>query len=102
MKIIAFKRAKDHPSLHPDFIVEYIDADLLPSLDGYESMTEDNFSQELAQNDSRMAQKLADIEKQRKTDEQMKIDEKSAEIVQERENEREFEEFKRWKKRGKK
>lgn len=96
MKIIAFKRAKSHSSLHSEFITEYIDADLLPSLDGYETMIEEHFQLELAKNPERHEQHLKYLAEQamlaQKADEDVKIVEK----LKDKELEREFARFKAW------
>lgn len=101
MKIIAFKRS-NIPSLHKDFITEWIDASLLPSLDGYESLVESEFLKELEKNPSRHLEHQENL---------MKLDDQKAELQkmiqaektkEQRELEREFNQFRAWKKNGKK
>ena len=97
MKIIAFKRAKDHPFLHPEFITEYVDASLIESTEGYETMIEEHFELELAKNSERHEAHLKHL---RETELAAEKVNQSSELVakaQEKELEREFEQFKRWK-----
>ena len=97
MKIIAFKRACGNTSLHPEFITEYVDAALLPSTEGYETMLEEHFELELAKNPERHAQHLAHLKEQEQKSFQALEQAALAKRVEERELEREFETFKRWK-----
>lgn len=95
MKIIAFKRA-NIPSLHPQFITEWIDASLLDSTEGYETMIEEHFELELAKN----AERHEEHQKYLRDQELKAIEaEKAAQVVEiakEKELNREFEIFKRW------
>lgn len=97
MRIIAFKRAKDTPSLHPEFITEFIDASLLESLDGYETMLEEHFNLELAKNAERHESHMKFLKEQH----DLRIAAQQAVEIQElketKEIEREFEAFKAWK-----
>lgn len=97
MKIIAFKRAKDHASLHSEFITEYVDASLLESTEGYETMIEEHFLLELAKNEERHK-----IHQDNLREEELKAQAAFqaaafAEQKQDKEANREFEAFKRWK-----
>lgn len=98
MKIIAFKRAgQAFGSLHPEFITEYVDASLLPSTEGYETMIEEHFNLEFAKNEERHAKHLAYLKEQEQLKVKAEADAIQAELVKERELTREFEQFKRWK-----
>lgn len=103
MKIIAFKRAGDKtPSLHPLFITEWIDASLLESTVGYETMVQEHFELELAKNPERHeshGKYLKELEKAKIAAQQAEANKASAE---EKQLQREFEIFKRWKQNQKK
>lgn len=102
MKIIAFKRS-NNPSLHPEFITEYIEASLLPSLDGYETMIEEHFLLELAKNPERHESHLKYLAEQHRLAGIADKDAELAQLVADKELEREFNRFKAWKKsQGKK
>ncbi len=97
MKIIAFKRA-NHPSLHPEFITEYIDAELLKSTDGYETMVEEHFQLELSKNSERHEAHQEQLKQQAQM---AKEAERDAEIIEQKiqkEIEREFKHFQAWRK----
>lgn len=96
MKIIAFKRAKNHPHLHPEFIVEFIDASLLESLEGYETMIEEHFQLEFQKNQERHEAHLAHLKEQEQARIQSEKNDQLMEEVEQRELNREFELFKRW------
>lgn len=99
MKIIAFKRAGvDHGSLHPQYITEYVDASLLPSTEGYETMIEEHFELELAKNEERHEAHLKYLKEQEDLRIKAQDDAILGSQAQARELEREFEQFKRWKK----
>lgn len=102
MKIIAFKRSQNNPALHPEFITEYIDASLLKSTEGYETMIEEHFLLELAKNPERHESQLKAIDELEKA----KIAAESSATLykeaEERELNREFELFKRWRQTQKK
>ena len=106
MKNYAFKRAKVTPtmkdSLHPEFITEYADTSLFPegfhkSEDGYEILGEDLFMEELAKNES-LHEEFVNHKRQLEQDivraEDAKI---TAELAQEKQDMREYEEFLKWK-----
>ena len=98
MKIIAFKRAGNHPSLHSEYIVEYVDASLIPSTEGYETMVEEHFLLELAKNPQRHEEHLRYIREQEQA---ARNAEQSVEIKQTKEDkemQREFAKFKAWQK----
>lgn len=95
MKIIAFKRA-NVPHLHPMFITEYIDADLLKSTEGYETLLEEHFLLELAKNEERHQAHLKHL---KEIDEhKIKADEAvaQAQLLEDRELEKEYNRFKAW------
>lgn len=110
MKNIAFKRAKHCPavkeSLDPEFIVEHADTSLFPEgfhrlEDGYEILPEDQFLDEFHKNDEKHEEFLA-----KKRVEELKVQAAQAVAVQaklleDKQFEREFEEFKRWKDKNK-
>ena len=97
MKIIAFKRAGANQShLHPEFIVEYIDADLLASKEGYETMVEEHFQLELAKNDERHKSHLNHIADQAKKAEAAAQAAALALTVEEKQDMREYNRFKAW------
>lgn len=96
MKIIAFKRAGNHPSLHPLFITEYVDASLIPSTEGYETMLEDHFQLELAKNEERHQSRLKEL---KELEEATQKAQQAAELIEQKEQkeaEREFNRFKAW------
>lgn len=97
MKIIAFKRAKNVPSLHPEFITEFIDADLLESTEGYETMIQEHFDLEYAKNPERHETHTKHMKEefQKKQSAQQAVD--IQELKEIKEMEREFERFKAWK-----
>lgn len=98
MLIIAFKRAgKSNPSLHPEFITEWIDASLVPSLEGYESMLQEHFDLELAKNSERHQSHLQYLREQELLAHKAAAHAELAEAVKEKELIREFEIYKRWK-----
>ena len=110
MKNIAFKRAKYCPavkdSLHAEFIVEFADISLFPEgfhklEDGYEILPEDQFLDEYQKNDERHQEKL-----EAKRVEEIKVQAaqavaSQAKVLEDKQFEREFEEFKRWKDKNK-
>lgn len=95
MKIIAFKRS-NNPHLHPQFITEYIDAALLPSTEGYETMIEEHFQLELAKNEERHEAHLKHLKEQDVLAQKAQESADLAKIVQEKEDEREYKRFKAW------
>lgn len=97
MKIIAFKRAKNIPSLHPEFITEHIDADLLESTEGYETMIEEHFLLELAKNEDRHAQHTSFLKDEQAKARAAREAAMQVELKEAKEIEREFERFKAWK-----
>jgi len=102
MKIIAFKRAGPNSPLHPEFITEFIDASLLASTEGYETMLEEHFELELAKNDSRHEAHLKHLKEQELAQVQAEKDAVMGSELEEKELKRDFEQFKRWKQNGKK
>lgn len=96
MKIIAFKRAGKNPSLHPEFITEFIDSAYLESTEGYETMIQEHFDLEFAKNNERHEAHLKHLRdeelKSIKAQEQAQL----IEIAQEKEDEREYKRFKAW------
>jgi len=106
MNNIAFKRAKTNPdiqeSLHPDFITEYADTSLFEegfhkSENGYEILDEESFNREFSKN----SQRHLDFLSQKR---QLEVDRQAAEAAvaiqkaaQDRKDNREFEEFIKWK-----
>lgn len=96
MKIIAFKRSQNNPSLHPEFITEYIDADLLESTEGYETMIEEHFNLELAKNAERHQNHQKHLQDQEVRAHQAKLDSQIVEQKEMKELEREFNRFKAW------
>ena len=106
MKYIAFRRAKHCPAvshnLHPEFIVEYADTSLFPPgfhrlEDGWESLLEKDFENELLQNDKLHSQFL--ITKRQREIAYMRA--KAIAVQQENKEQlkmqKEFEEFRAWK-----
>lgn len=93
MKIIAFKRS-NHPSLHQEFITEYIEASLLHSTEGYETMIEEHFLLELAKNPERQESHLKFLREQEQLAMKAKQDSEVAELKLEKEMDREFARFK--------
>lgn len=106
MKRFAFKRAKSShmskDSLHPEFIVEFADISLFPegfhkAEDGYEFLDEDDFNLEYAKNQDRHDEFLA----KKKEEEALKIKEKEAleiqRLAKEKQEQRELEQFRKWK-----
>lgn len=103
MKLIAFKRAgTSFPSLHPESIVEYIDTQFLTSTEGYETLLEEDFKVELAKNEERLASHLKKLEEEAKATLLAQEQAEIARKAEEKELEREFEIFKRWKQNKKK
>lgn len=102
MKIIAFKRANSS-SLHPLFITEYIDAALLDSTEGYETMIEEHFLLELAKNEERHQAHLQHLREQEVASHRAQEQAELAQLQMDRELEREFNRFKAWRRhQGKK
>lgn len=98
MKIIAFKRAgKDFPALHPEFITEYVDAALIPSTEGYETMVEEHFNLELAKNADRHEAHLKHLKSLEEAERQAQSASEVLQAAEEKQLNREFEQFKRWK-----
>lgn len=100
MKIIYFKRAgKDVKYLHPEFITEHVDGIYLTEDQklNYESMIEEHFELELAKNDERREAHSKYLKEQEVLEDKAKEDARLGTVAQQKELEREFEIFKRWK-----
>lgn len=102
MRIIYFKRAgNENNHLHPEFIVEYISSEFLTKeqMDEWEgeSMIEEHFQLELAKNEDRHQSRLKELEEISKQQAKVMEAEALQQKQQERQLNREFEEFKRWK-----
>lgn len=95
MKIIAFKRS-NNPSLHPLFITEYIDASLLESKEGYETMLEEHFLLELAKNEERHQSHLKHLRDQELLALQAMQQAEITRMTEDKELEREYNRFKAW------
>lgn len=98
VRIIAFKRAgTNFPYLHREFITEYVEASLIPSTEGYETLPEEFFLKELAKNEKRHEEHLKYLELLEKSKIQAEKDAETITEEKERALKREFEQFKRWK-----
>lgn len=97
MLTIAFKRAK-HPFLHPDFIVEYIEAGKLDSLEGWETLLEDRFNEALKQGYIKQEEFVKKLKKDEEMIEKAKKDASLGEILKQKGEEREYNKFKAWQK----
>ena len=95
MKIIAFKRSTN-PSLHPEFITEFVDASLIDSTENYETMIEEHFNLEYAKNEERHQSHLKHLREQELKAIQARQDVALHEEKEIKEIEREFNRFKAW------
>lgn len=96
MNNIAFKRAKDHLSLHPDFITEWIDTVYLNSTEGYEVLTEAEFQIELSKNEEKQAAFELHLKEEERNARQAELDAQQADFIKKKEEEREYNKFKAW------
>jgi predicted ATP-dependent endonuclease of OLD family len=110
MKNYAFKRAKVSPntqlSLHPEFITEYADTTLFPEgfhkpEEGYEILAEDEFKKELDKNEARHESFLKAKQELEKATLAAQESAQLSERMKEKQAQREFDEFLRWKKQQK-
>lgn len=110
MKNIALKRAKHCPavkeSLHPEFITEYADTSLFPEgfhklEDGYEILPEDQFLDEYHKNEEYHQEFLEAKRQEEMKKQQAAAAAATAKMLEDKQFEREFEEFKRWKDKNK-
>jgi len=107
MKNIAFKKAKNSPIvkdlLPSEFITEYADTSLFEegyhlTQEGYEILPEDQFNKLLAKNERLLAQFNLDKQEREATIVAAKIAEQMVLDQQEEILNKEFEDYKRWKK----
>lgn len=106
MKRIAFKRAKSasnvRDSLHPEFIVEFADISLFPEgfhkpENGFEFLDESDFMIEYAKNDALQAE-FEEQKRQRNALQEKEFEALSIhEQAEKRKEQREFQEFLKWK-----
>jgi hypothetical protein len=97
MTTIAFKRAT-HPFVHPDFIVEYIKASELESLDGWETLMEDRFKQALELGHKKQQELVERLIKDEEKIKKARKDASLGEILKLKNEEREYNRFKAWQK----
>lgn len=95
MKTIAFKRAK-HPFIHPEYIVEYIDATLLDTLDGWETLLEDKFAIALKNGQKKQEDMVKQLLKEEELIKRAQRDAETAKILKKKEEERDYNRFKAW------
>ena len=103
MKYIAFKKAGSIGSLHKDYIVEFADTSLFPkdfhkNLGGYEILPEEKFNELLSKNQDLHNQHLETLRNIEISKQQAIQAEEEVKRIENSVLEREFEEFKRWKK----
>lgn len=106
MKNIAFKRAKTTPTtkdiLHPEYITEYADTSLFPEgfhkiEDGYEILSEDMFKVELAKNEQLHQEFLEKKKKDQEYKSKLMEAEAHKKQIEEQREQKEFQEFLKWK-----
>lgn len=84
--------------LHADYIVEYVDASLIPSTEGYETTTDDLFAKDLAKNPARHEEHLRWVKEQEASANAARDAAALHQKKQDKEFEREFARFKAWQK----
>lgn len=95
MKTIAFKRSSN-PLLHKEFIVEYVDASSLTSLDGYETMLENKFKVEMERVYKLQEEHMKKLSIEEKRIQRAQEDAKAAEYLKKKEEEKEYKRFQAW------
>jgi hypothetical protein len=99
MKNIAFKRAKEFNSLHPEYITEYIDVVYLSEADlvNYEVLPEDKFNEALSRQDALHEEFLRDNAVKQAQQAQIDSNNKRIKAKADRKDEKEYETYLNWK-----